>query len=66
MNILMFEEELLAIGKCGAYFHDGQAWKDFEMDRTCFEGALHSTITHMVVHTQNIDHLFAFSGRTGN
>ena len=62
MDILMFDDELLAIGKCGANFHDGQAWKDFGMDWTCLEGILDLTITHMVVHTQNGDNLFAFSG----
>ena len=57
----MFQKEVLTITRWGTIttqFYDGQAWRDFSMD---WAGLDETEFYHMVVHTQNGDHLFAFS-----
>ena len=66
-SVLIFQNEVVAITEWGAQFYDGKTWEEFEMEWGDLDGfsEIHNRIQSMVVHTQNSDHLFAFSGQAG-
>ena len=72
-SILIYQDEVMAITQWGSQFYDGKMWQSFEMVWGDLEiwgdfevsNKIHESIHLMVVHTQNGDHLFAFSESVG-